>query len=273
MTWKPCSKTDNRLPGRPVAGALALATALLACPALAPAVDDARPESWKADLDIHFWIPRHDVKTTTGSELEIGIDDVLQNFVVTAQATFKLRKNRWRLFGDVAWGRVSADESGSVSVPVGPLSIPTAVSAKYQEEGWIVNAGIGYNLVDDERWTLDAYGGLRFLHLDIALTLDLQTRLLPAGALRLEDSSKHFDGTVAVGGVVVLSERWYARYHADIGTGDTDSTWLAQGVLAYRFDSFDAYAGWRHIEWNGLDSDVIDDLTLTGPIVGARFRF
>jgi hypothetical protein len=252
---------------------MTMAVSLLPCSALASAVDDARPESWKLDLDIHFWIPKHDVTLTSGDELEIDIADVIENIDFTGQAILKARNDRWRLFGDVTYAKLSADDAGSVNVPAGPLSPVRAVSAKYQEEAWIVNAGLGYNLVDEERWTLDVFGGVRYVHLDIALTLDLQTQLLPAGAIRQEDSSDHLDATVGIGGVVALGHRWYARYHADFGGGDTDSTWLAQGAIAYRYETFDAYAGWRHVEWNGLDSAVLDDLTLTGPIVGARFRF
>jgi hypothetical protein len=267
LTNSVCALSRSRACG------LALAASLLLAPTLCLAVDAARPESWKLDLDVHFWLPRHEITTTSGDDLDMDIDDVVQNVDFTGQAGLKARKHRWRLYGDVFFGRVSADDIGSVTRPVGPLSIARSISAKYKEEAWIVNAAAGYNLVDDEQWTLDVFAGLRYTHLDVALSLDLKTRLLPGGGIRLEDSSDHLDGTVGVGGVIVFSDRWYARYHADIGGGDTDLTWLAQAVLAYRFDSVDAYAGWRHTEWRGIDSAVLEDLTLTGPVIGVRFKF
>ena len=93
-----------------------MAASRLLAPTLSLAVDEARPESWKLDLDVHFWLPRHEVTTTTGDDLEMGVDDLVQNVDVTGQVGFKARKNRWRLYGEVFYGRVSADDVGSVWV-------------------------------------------------------------------------------------------------------------------------------------------------------------
>jgi hypothetical protein len=62
-------------------------------------------------------------------------------------------------------------------------------------------------------------------------------------------------------------------HYGDVGTGDSDLTWAAQGILAYRFKKFDAYGGYRHMEWDSLNNSVIEDLELSGPIFGARFKF
>jgi hypothetical protein len=99
------------------------------------------------------------------------------------------------------------------------------------------------------------------------------SRGLLAEPVETSESRANWDGIVAATGVIELSDRWYARYYADVGTGDTDLTWIAQGVLAYRFESLDVTAGWRHAVWNGLGGKVIKDLTLSGPIIGVRFRF
>ena len=53
------------------------------------AVEDARPENWMLDVDVHFWVPKHEVRTTTGADVEIGIDDVVREFDMTLQAGFK----------------------------------------------------------------------------------------------------------------------------------------------------------------------------------------
>ncbi len=64
-----------------------------------------------------------------------------------------------------------------------------------------------------------------------------------------------------------------SRY-GDVGTGDSDLTWAAQGILVYRFKKFDAYGGYRYMDWNDLSGSLrFKDLDLSGPIFGARFKF
>ena len=252
--------------------ALVLAPSLLMLAVSASAVEEARPESWKLDLDVHAWVPEHNIKTTTGDKIRIGINDVLREFDITLQAGFKARKGRLRLFGDVLWVDLTSNDAATVTRPVGSLGIPAEISVDYTEKAWIVNAGVGYNLVDEDRWTLDVFGGLRYLWLNVSVGLDFSTRLLDSTSIA-SDRRMNLDGIVAASGVVLLNDRWYARYYADVGTGNTDLTWTAQGVLAYRFDSVDAYAGWRHQEWDGVGEKVIKDLDLSGPILGVRFRF
>jgi hypothetical protein len=188
------------------------------------------------------------------------------------QAGFKARKNRLRLFGHVFWGDLTSDDAATVTRPVGPLSIPTEISVDYTEKSWIVNAGVGDNLVDADKRTLDLSGGLRYLWLNVGIGLDLSTRVLPS-TIQLSDRRMNLDGIVAASGVVELSDRWYVRCYADVGTGDADLTWLAEGALAYCFDCVAAYAGWRHVEWNGVGNKVSEDLDLRRPIIGVRHTF
>ena len=91
------------------------------------------------------------------------------------------------------------------------------------------------------------------------------------------DSGSVLDGVIGLRGVTPLSEQWFLTYYADVGTGDTDSTWQALGGLGYRFQSVDAVAGYRYLKWN-FDSNnaggkLFDDLDFSGPYAGVRFRF
>jgi hypothetical protein len=249
---------------------LALVVLLAAAPS--SAVDGARPESWKFELDLHGWVPEQNVTLTTGDELTIGIGDVLSEFDATFQGLFKARKDRWRLFAEALYVNLTNDDVGTVTRPVGRLGIPAEISVDYSQKTWIVTAGVGYNLIDEDRWTLDVFGGLRYTWLHVGVGFDFETRLLDR-PIELDGRRMNLDGIVAGGGGVLLGDRWYARYYADVGTGDTDLTWTAQGVVAYRFASVDAYAGWRYQEWNGIGDDLIRDASGSGPIVGVRFRF
>ena len=61
--------------------------------------------------------------------------------------------------------------------------------------------------------------------------------------------------------------------HLDIGTGDTDLTWQALAGIGYRFDRFDMVAGYRYLKWEFDDNSALDNLDISGPMVGGKFRF
>ncbi len=251
----------------------ALAAALLLVGAAhSRAQDSTSSGEWQFGLDTYVWAPSLGGTTTSGNDIDVGFSDLLENLDMFLMAGLRASKNKWRLAGDLIYLDIDADNGENFNVPVGPFLLPLEVDAKVVLKGWIVTAGAGYNLVDNEKWSLDLIGGARYLWLDATFTLDEKTRRLPR-TIKLSGSAGTWDGIVGVDGKVRFDDRWYLRYYGDIGTGDSDLTWAAQGILGYRFKKFDAYAGYRHMEWDGLNNRVIDDLDLSGPIIGARFTF
>ena len=54
----------------------------------------------------------------------------------------------------------------------------------------------------------------------------------------------------------------------------SDLTWQLVGTLEYQFsDWFAARAGYRHLKVDYEDGGFVWDVDLSGPIVGATFRF
>lgn len=54
----------------------------------------------------------------------------------------------------------------------------------------------------------------------------------------------------------------------------SDYTWKLSGTLGYQFsDWFSARAGYRHLKVDYEDGGFVWDVELSGPIVGASFRF
>ena len=82
-----------------------------------------------------------------------------------------------------------------------------------------------------------------------------------------------FDGIVGFRGTTELNDRLYLSYYADIGTGQSDMTYQLFAGLNYRFNKWDAVVGYRYMNWDLGNDGFVEDLTVSGPLIGARFRF
>jgi len=87
----------------------------------------------------------------------------------------------------------------------------------------------------------------------------------------ISDSS--YDAVVGVRGEYLLTDKWYIDYQLDGGTGDSDFTWQAIGVVGYRFESLDAMFGYRYLDWQDTENDALEDLNMSGFMAGMRFHF
>ena len=63
---------------------------------------------------------------------------------------------------------------------------------------------------------------------------------------------------------------WYATFHGDVGTRDSDATWQVLGAVVYRFDHLDAVLGYRYLDWE-FDDEPVEDLNLSGIFAGVKF--
>ena len=78
---------------------------------------------------------------------------------------------------------------------------------------------------------------------------------------------------MGVRGRVNLDDHWYLPYYADIGTGDSDSTWQALAGVGYTFKWGDVLLAYRYLDYNFKSDFLLKDATMKGPALGARFRF
>jgi hypothetical protein len=219
----------------------------------ASAEESAAEQAWEFNAKLYFWGASIGGKSTSGSDVDIEIDDILDSLEFAVMGVAAVRKGKWSLNADVIY----LDMAGSSNVAPG-------VRASVDLSGWVVTPFAGYNLIDSERLVLDILVGPRYLY----LKADLK-----AGAARAKDSGYNWDGVIGVRGDVNLTEKWFLPYHLDVGTGDSQVTWQAFGGIGYRFEWFDAAAAYRYLRWDFDDNKTFDDLYFHGPFVGIRFSF
>jgi hypothetical protein len=250
------------------AGALLLATVMPVTTAAAGS------DQWEYEATIYLWAAGIDATTETGGDIDISFNDILDDLDMTFMGGFGARKGKWSLALDTLYLDISQNDKGSETRPV--LGTTVKFDADVKMKASITTFAGGYNLVDNDRVMLDLMGGARYAWVDVESKLDLTRagrRLLTSRQAKVSGSDGIWDGIVGVRGQFNINDNWYMPYYADVGTGQSDLTWQALAGIGYRFKWGDIQLMYRYLDYE-FDSDVVlEDLSMKGPLLGARFYF
>jgi hypothetical protein len=243
---------------------------MLFCWASSAAAQDA---TWEYEVTIYGWFAGVDGTVHypggpgAGQDFSIDADDILSSLEFALMGGFEARRGRWSLLADALYMDVS--DSDTTTVTVGPApGVPVNASAGIDLTTWLLTGAVGYDLARADRGGIALVGGVRYLSADLDANLTLPG--VPAGR---SESSDLLDGIVGVKGFINLNEKWYIPYYADIGTGDSDFTWQAFAGIGYRFGWGNIRVGYRHLSYDQDDDKLLQDLDLSGPVLGVGFRF
>ena len=262
---------------RPVAwlaaGAILLSTVL---PATATAASDS--DQWEYEALIYLWGAGMDATAQTGADIEISFDDILDGLDLAFMGTFGAHKGKWSLLADAIYLDISQDDGGSETIPIlgGAAEVTRSVDVDVDMKSWITTFGAGYNVVNNERAALDLVGGARYLWLDADIKLDLAREgelLQTSKQVKVSDSDSVWDGIVGLRGQYKINDNWFMPYYADIGTGESDLTWQAMAGVGYSFKWGDVLLAYRYLDYEFGSDFLMNDLTVSGVALGAKFRF
>ena len=269
-----CKPGENRRPAILLAaGALLLATVLPVTAAAAGGNDQ-----WEYEAMIYLWGAGMDATTQTGGDIDISFSDIIDDLDLAFMGTFGARKGKWSLLADAIYLDISQDGGGSETIPIlgGAINTSRTVDVDIEMKAWITTFGAGYNVVDNERVKLDLVGGARYFWVDIDQKLDLSRKgevLQTSRQGKVSDSQNVWDSIAGVRGQINLNDNWYLPYYADVGTGESQSTWQAMAGVGYNFKWGDVLLAYRYLDYE-FDSDfLLEEITVSGPALGARFRF
>ena len=128
---------------------------------------------------------------------------------------------------------------------------------------------VTYTVMESEQLNLALLGGLRYLYLKSPIEVNYTSLGV--------DSDDIWDGIVGARGQYNLNDKWYLPFHLDIGAGDSDMTWQAFAGVGYKYENFDLIAGYRYLDYdfdaNDPAAGALTDLTMSGPMIGAKFYF
>jgi len=237
---------------------------LASVPMLARAQETDTEDRWKFKAAIYLWGAGIDGTTQRGDSLDVGFSDIVNNLSGAFMGAFEARKSNWSLGADLIYLDVEGDKAGTI----GRTSVPG--NADVEVTGWVFNVQGARTVLKVERATVEILAGARYLDVDSTLKL----RLGASGPTPTASASASvWDGVIGVKGDVNITPKWYLPYYLDVGTGQSDLTWQGRGGIGYRFKRVDVVLAYRHIQWDFKSDSPFEDISFSGPVLGAAFKF
>jgi hypothetical protein len=226
-------------------------------------------DDWEFSWAIYGWLPIIENETASGEKSEITRDDILDDLDLFGFSFLRARTGNWTLSTDFVYFKIS-DKPGL------PLISDLPAAAELDEAGmqaWVIRPAVGYVVHETDKRLVELYGGARYLWIEIDAKFDLSPLLEGSTRRRTSPSEGYWDAIVGVRGTHWLNDKWFTLYSVNAGTGDSDFTWEAQAAFVHRFKKLDAVAGWRYLYYDIGSDDVLKELSVNGPYVGAMFHW
>lgn len=245
------------------------ATLLISQPAMAV---EPLSQDWQFEMDLNLWAPAIKGESATGADIDITLNDIIDNLDFTYMTTLRAKKGKWDFLLDVLYMDLE-DTSDSNLIQ----SIPLRLDLNNIElSAWVVTPMVAYNVVHSDRMDLYLLAGARYFWLEGDLKFT-KREFFKTSKFKETSSGHVWDGIVGTRGAINLAEKWYLPFYFDVGTGDSDLTWQAYSGIGYKFSNFDTTVGYRHLEWDfeddGTFGAALNDLYITGPMIGIKYRF
>ena len=216
-----------------------------------------------------------------GPSIEITADQILSNLNFAFMGAFEGRKGPWGLATDVNYLDLGASKKATRDFGIGHVELPASVDANLRLDvtGWVWTLVGSYEVVQQQNFSLELLAGARMLDLEEglhwSLNGDISTLPLPGRSGDSHVKNTLWDGIVGLKGRATFgAERnWYVPYYVDVGTGDSDLTWLGMVGLGYSFDSVDVTGVWRYLDYDFGSHTPVQSIDFNGPAIGVTFRF
>lgn len=216
---------------------------------------------WQHEISVYGWLANLD-GTVEGpfhneADFSYEVSDIIEDLEFIFMGGYEGRCDRWSIIADLVY--MSVGDSSSVQSVAVNLDIDTVV----------VNTGVGYDLVQSEKGIFSVVGGIRYMDVEI----EEHTAVRGVPIAQRSGSKDMLDGIIGLRGAIFINDKWFLPYYADIGTGGSDLSWQLFGGIGYRFSWGDVRLGYRHLQIDIDDKEVMEDLSMSGPVLGLGFRF
>src|SRR5262245_24347937 len=250
-------------------GAVLLAAPAFAADVVAPMAPEAVPgESggWTYTVAPYLWALSisGDVAGSRGPEVHVdeSFSDIWNDLDFAAMVTGEARNDRFSLFGDIIYAKLSTDHATPRGVIAGSVDLSLKIF-----EG---TAGVGYSILKSDQGNLDVVGGVKVW----SLNTDLSFSGGVLNGLGVGDSQAWVDGLAGMRGVFNFTPNIYMTGWGLIGAGAADIDWDVGGGLGYRFNNtWSAVLGYRAVGVNYTNDNFVFDVVEQGPILGVAIHF
>jgi hypothetical protein len=275
--------------------ALALALPARAQIASTPPASGSQP-GWSFALTPYVWLPTisADLQAngprggSVSTNVSAGFGDYISDINFATMLGGVARYDRFSIMTDLVYMNASLTSDVShlstVNLGSGPIGIPrsTQVDTGTRLAATVWSLAGGYTLLQGEWGNVDVVAGLRMLSVGSTTNHTLSTDILApdrtialsrTGSLEIGRSYFNAIGGVA-GRINIPGSKFYLPFYFDAGGGGLPFTWQAYGAVAYSAASWvDVSAGYRYLNFQRGGSEGVRNLSLSGAILAANFRF
>lgn len=233
-----------------------------------PVAPVSASDDWEFKLSIYGPMVGLDGTTRVGGAIlpvDIGFDDILEHLDGGVVLAGEARKGRWSLTGDFIWLKLSTS-----TLPTPTSYVGTAI------EQTVASLSLGYEIHEDDRWTVDFLVGGAYTGLDIASDLTLAL-LPPASQSTLITGSEGWvDPFVGMRFRYRLGDQWRFFGRVDYGGWGVAADTYFQAMLGAGYqidDSVGIFAAYRYLSVDYTNGLFAYDVDTEGPQLGLVFSF
>lgn len=243
------------------AATLAAAATLSAAATLAPTISEA--QDWSGQVTLYGWgagVSGDFTPFTGGPTLSFSksLSEVLEDLDAAFFATGLVRRSDLVIFWDLTYS--SSSREGLV---------PPGIPALGEVTMWSATLAAGKRFDAGGGSTIDVLGGVRAWQLDGLVSV-------PLAGISLAPEQNFVDPILALRGNVPLSDRWSLIGYVDLGGFGvgSDYTWQTAITANYRAsDNLYLSVGYRYLYLDYEDGGTVFDGSMSGPLIGATWRF
>ena len=207
------------------------------------------------------------------TDVDVGFDDIIENFDMGYMGYIEHRRDRWSFIGDLAYLRLAAEDSTASDNIL-------QVELEAELEQTVIEGFAGYRVFEREYdgtgLGIDLLLGARRTDLEI----DLGSEASALGRTTSRSRKREDDWTDTVFAVRLQygGERgWGTTIWLDVGDGSDSSSEQFMALASYRGDgNWQYYGGYRYLNLDyetGSGSSAFGvDLDYSGPMFGASYR-
>lgn len=220
-------------------------------------------DGWRVRITPYLWAPSIDgsVKIEDdGGDVEEEGGSALEYLTGAAMVTFEASRGDWSLIGDVIWAEFGLE---------GTLDDASSTPFEADNDELVLDFAVARRIARGERAWLDAFAGLRYLHVD--LRIDPQG----PGPVDLSARTDLLDPFLGVRGRVGEETGLFGLAYGDVGGFgvSSDLTWQVLAGAGWAWSWGDVRVGWRELGYD-FDSDgLVYDLIAGGGFLGVTFEF
>ncbi|QDY68878.1 hypothetical protein [Qingshengfaniella alkalisoli] len=242
----------------------------LAFPLIFGPVAPALSQEASTRATIYVWATEVNEELSNGVKATASRKTVLENLKFGLMGEVVQTRGEWIYGVEGFYANVGKSGEGSYPVQSGEPSQSSSIDvlADFDTKTTFFNGFIGYRIATSPVFNLYGTAGLRYTIFENELTVDAAGQ-----SYRFKTNDHLTDGTVGFRGRYTINESWSVPFATDVGAGDSDLTWQAYAGLSYRSGQNEFTLGWRHMEWDLGDHELITNISYDGPVIAYSRRF